>query len=191
MPVTVNSTKLQTRLRAFITNLYPAVASGLAAAAYETIQVVDNATRSEWSGDNTQIGFDIDSFSASIQGVTATGDGFGILNVNQMGTAADFEQIGTDTGLWHEGGHRGDAFRRFVIERPGQPEALAQLRKAIWGTTNPQWWFLEYGNEQFTGAFPVTRGSATINSALIDSAGNVQRVIEETVTSRLRAVGVY
>lgn len=190
MPVTADSLRLRTRLTNYIRTLRPAAMQAIQHAAEDTARFVQDTTRTNWSGDNSQIGFDIDSFAASIRAAEPIPEGFGILNVNRMGTAADFEQIGRGSGLWHEGGKRGDAFRRFILERPGASEDLAQLRKIVWGDTNPQWWFLEYGNESFAGAFPQRPGTFVIRESLLRSRGRVQRIISNIVNQRLRLAGV-
>lgn len=189
MPVSANSIRLRSRLSNYIRTLRPAAQSAINHAAADTIRNVQASVRTNWSDPNYQIGFDIDSFVASIREPETIPEGVGILNVNRMGTASDFEQIGQGSGLWHEGGKRGDAFRRFILERPGATEDLAQLRKIVWGNTNPQWWFFEYGNESFAGAFPQRPGTYAIRETLFRSRGRVQRIITNIVNQRLRLAG--
>ena len=191
MAVRANSRRLQSRVDKYTKILKPAALAGMHTAAGETIDEVQAQTRTQWQDDEYQVGFDVDSFASSIREVeTLEDDGYGIMNVERMGTAADFEEIGIGSGLWHDGGHRGDAFRRFVLERPGQKEALAQLRKAVWGDKNPQWWFFENGNEAFQGAFPQRPGTFVIRTTLIKASRKVRRTVENSVNELLRQSGV-
>lgn len=196
MAVRANSARLRTRLENYQRFLHEAAVQGAAASGLATVDLVQGATESQWSGDTSQIGFDINSFSRSIQGVEHIPDGVGILNVQKMGTAEDFEKIGKGSGLWHEGTKRGDAFRQFILERPGNSDSLAELRKVVWGDTNPQWWFLEYGNG-YAGAFPVRAGTLAITTALYDAgqggyAGSLfGRTMSDTVNEVLRRHGVF
>jgi hypothetical protein len=158
--------------------------------ANDTKNVVQNAARSDWSGETGQIGFDLGNWIHLTDTVEAVGDGrFGILNTERMGTAADFESIKGVSQLWHEGTRNAEQFRRFVVEKPGAPDRLAQERSAFWEGKEPQWWLLNYGNTQ-GGAFAPRAGTFTIERAAFDMAADAHRLISDKVNENLRSLGI-
>lgn len=189
MPVTVRTTRLQNRLKELQRELPRAVSGALATVAQTAIDIVQTNASSDWANNN-QIGFDVGLWNRTIDQVEVLpAGGFGILNVQRMGTEQDYEEIFRVPGAWHMGSRRGEAFGRFVIERPGRVEATASLRQAIWGDKQPQWFFLNDGNLQ-GGAFDPRPGTHTIERSAFEVADDVRRIVSDKVNDRLRSLGV-
>ncbi len=186
-----DATRFLNRLRTLTRELPKAAAAANAEVAHTTLTVVQNSAQAEWSNNN-QVGFSVDNWIHLTEPpeALAGGRGIGILNVNKMGTAADFERIKYVPDLWHRGKGGKAAFERLVIQKPGASDRLAQSRDAIWGGKEPQWWLMNYGSQQ-VGTYDPRPGTYTIERAAFDMAGGeVRRIVESTVNSRLRAAGV-
>lgn len=158
---TANGTRLIARLQAAIkiAEESPIV---LADVALDTIADVKANAAARLGGQEYQVGFDLDQFQENISRpgrlhVPAPGVGtIGILDVEQMGTADDFEAIGNVPGLFHQGTHdKHGTWRNVVYPDPQLRDEVATARQAVWGDRTPQWIMLENG---FTGngAFPST-----------------------------------
>lgn len=135
--------------------------------AFDTIADVQ-AEAATLAGQEYQVGFDLEQFQRNIASpgrlnVTAPGVGtIGILDVERMGTAADFDRIATtpgdrtNVGLFHEGtGDRHGTWRNIVYPDPDLRDEVARARQAVWGDRTPQWRLLDEGF-QGSGAFPAT-----------------------------------
>lgn len=198
MAVRVRTARLRSRLGRMARELPRAAAqANFELAEYAARQVVAQAEADGWRSESDQVGFDFDKWVSNARIVETTGEGsLGILNVQRMGTAEDFEKIAQspksvtrDELLWHTGLRMGDSFRRLIIERPANRTALAQARQAVWGDTTPQWWFKNYGN-LFAGAYPQSAGTYSIETAAFGVAGDVEQVISRYVNAYLKSVGL-
>lgn len=166
--------------------------------ARNTINLIQENARQDWSNSDDQVGFDVGKWNILIDRPEVLPEGgVGILNVNRMGTAEDFEAIAQspkeasrDTLLWHVGQRMGDSFRRLIIERPANLAALAEARQAIWGEKQPQWWFKNYGNFGYTGAYPTTMGTYTIETSAMAMSDDAERIVGQVVSNWLRSRGI-
>lgn len=128
--------------------------------AFDTIADVQ-AEAATLAGQEYQVGFDLDQFQRNIASpgrlnVTAPGVGtIGILDVERMGTAEDFERI-AHAGLFHQGTQdSAGVWRNIFYPDPELRQQVAEERQAVWGDKTPQWFLLNEGF-QGSGAFPAT-----------------------------------
>jgi hypothetical protein len=187
----ISATRFLNRLRTLQRELPRAASAANVKLADTTLTVVKNAGIAEWSSRGDQVGFNADNW-ANLAGPVEIihNHGLGILNVNRMGTADDFEKIKYVPQLWHRGRGGKASFDRLIMQKPGARERLAQERDAYWSPKEPQWWLLNYGN-QMQGSFNPVPGTYTIERAAFDMAGaETRRIVEDVVNSRLRAAGV-
>jgi len=158
---TANGTRLIARLRTAIkaAEASPAILPDIA---LDTISDVRANAAGRLAGQEYQVGFDLAQFDTNISSpgkltVTRPGVGtIGILDVERMGTADDFERIAAEPGLFHQGTEdRKGTWRNVVYPDPDLRAEVASERQAVWGDKTPQWIMLENG---FTGngAFPST-----------------------------------
>jgi hypothetical protein len=194
MSVTVNSVKLQNRLRRLATTLPVAAAQATNLAAEETIDVISNAIRAEWA-DNNQVGFDLDNFINIIsKRVPLQGGGIGILNTDEMGTADDFKNIYRIKGLWHYGTGSGERFGLFINQTSWIYDQVAEMirkRKYFWGDREPQWYLIEYGTTGSPGVYDPRAPTMTITTAALDMVPRVYAIVENTVNRILQRNGVF
>lgn len=185
----VNAQRLIGRLSALRRELPSAVSAALIASAQTTIDVMQNAARSEWGHDSHQIGFDVEQWNNTIsQMELLPGGGFGILNVQRMGTESDYEQIAHVRGAWHHGRRQAKRFETFIAQ-PGAAEDLAAIRQGIWGSKQPQWFLLNDGN-MYPGASDPRPGTHTIERVAFDMDPTVRKIVSDRVNNRLRTAGV-
>lgn len=190
MPVQVRTARLRRRLSGLQRNLASAVAGALASVAEATVSTVQSSAAVDWA-DGSQVGFDVQQFNRNIESVEVLPQGgFGILNVQRMGTESDYEQIAGVQGAWHMGTKRGSSFGRFIAARPSDVDEVAAIRQSIWGERTPQWFLLNDGNAQFVGSYAPRAGTHTIERAAFDMVGDVRRLVSDRVNSRLRSIGV-
>ena len=128
-----------------------------------------------------QVGFDLTQFQHNIAEpgplhVQGPGVGsIGILDVERMGTLADYEQIANRPGLYHQGTQdAAGVWRNVVYPDPALRAEVAVERQAVWGEKTPQWWLLKNGATG-NGAYPDTPahdfiGPATSEPNLIAKA---------------------
>lgn len=192
MPVTVNSTRLQKRLRDAIRYIPVAAEVAIYAGAYKVLNEVAIAVQARWSG-HEQIGFDIQNFLDIIVKIEEIpSGGIGILNVEKMGTAEDFERIRGPRRLWHQGTRNAERFGLFINQQGmffDQVAELAELRNAYWGNREPQWWLLEYGTLG-SGAYNPQPPNQAITETVLNSIPAVFSTIEDAATRMLRSRGV-
>lgn len=158
---TADGNRLIVRLQAAIkaAESSPAILPDIALA---TLAEVRSNADARLTGQEYQVGFDLNQFQNNIAqpgrlNIRAPGVGtIGILDVERMGTADDFEAIASVPGLFHQGTNdvRG-MWRNVVYPDPELRQEVAEERQAVWGDKSPQWILLEEG---FTGsgAFPST-----------------------------------
>ena len=131
---TADGTRLIARLQAAIkiAEESPIV---LADVALDTIADVKANAAARLTGQEYQVGFDLDQFQENISRpgrlhVPAPGVGvIGILDVEEMGTAEDFEAIGSIPGLFHQ--HTGDThgtWRNIVYPDPALRDEVEDAR---------------------------------------------------------------
>ena len=192
MAVRARTARLRSRLRRLQTELPRAASRGAYDAAEGVKNFVQVQVQQDWQGaESQQVGFDLGNFIRIIDDVEVTGEGgYGILNINKMGTAEDFEQIAGVPTMWHMGLRMGDSFRRLIVEKPATRQMLAADRQTIWGSKEPQWWFMNYGNLGMPGAYPVHAGTYSIEDIAYSSAGSVQDIVERSVNEYLTTRGI-
>jgi hypothetical protein len=175
-----------------------AAAAGTVNLARQNINLIKTQTSSDWS-DNSQVGFDLENWHNLISDIEPIegGQGFGILNVQKMGTAEDFEQIAEPRnsrnrpGMWHVGTGRYESFRQLVWDRPDVSAEVARLRSAAWAGKEPQWWLLNYGNLGMSGAFDPRPGTFSIESVAYGwGSADIDSVVSSAVNDRLRRLGI-
>jgi hypothetical protein len=199
MAVRVRTARLRSRLQRMARALPEAADSATWGLAHTTsYEVIQKAISDGWGTDDDQVGFDFQlwiDLARPVERVEEI-DGYGILNVERMGTADDFERIyqsprsvTRDEMLWHTGRRMGDSFRRLIVERPANKAALAEARQAVWGDKAPQWWFKNYGN-LFAGAYPMKPGTYSIEMAAFDVAGRMEIEVSRYVNAYLRREGL-
>ena len=165
-------------------------------AAYDAAEGIKNFIQvqvgQDWANaESEQVGFDLSNFNRIIDDVEVVeGGGFGILNIQKMGTAEDFEAIAGVPDLWHMGRRMNDSFRRLIMDRPANRNMLADARNAVWGDKEPQWWFLNYGNVGRVGAYPVHQGTFSIEQIAFTSERSVEEIVERSVNEYLVSRGI-
>lgn len=171
MPMRADASHLKSRLNGIIqaTRLAP---YALSEVAVQTIYDVSSNALSRLAGREDQVGFDLAQFLQNIRDpgnleVSGARGSVGILDTIMMGTAEDFEKISDldpERHLWHQGGKRGDVFKRAVFDYPDIREELARDRQTIWAERTPQWYLMEYG---YTGGgeYPDVPAAHFIQSA--------------------------
>ena len=157
---TANASRLLSRLNAAIkvAENSPIVLPDIA---LETIADVKDIAAGRLEGQEYQVGFDLAQFQENISApgrLRMRGPGvgtIGILDVEKMGTRADFDSIG-EAGLFHQGTHdRKGIWRNVVYPDLELREEVAEERQAVWGDRTPQWFLLNDGWSG-SGAFPAT-----------------------------------
>lgn len=166
-------------------------------AQYAVRQAHQHAADSGWATDNEQIGFDFAKWLNNTRTPQVVDDRVGIFNVRVMGTYEDFERIsqapksGIDKEdmLWHTGMRMDDSFRRLIMQRPANRQALSEARRQVWGDVTPQWWLLNYGN-QGTGAANPKDGSFSIEQGGWNASVDMDEIVSRTVNAHLRREGL-
>lgn len=191
MAIRTRTARLRSRLQRLSRELPTAATGG----AYDAAEAVKNFVHvqisQDWQGAATrQVGFDMGHFMDITDRVEAVEGSLGIFNVQRMGTADDFEAISGVPDLWHMGMRMNDSFRRLIIERPANRDMLADARKSVWGDKEPQWWFLNYGNVGYAGAYPTHPGTFSIEQVAFTSDRSVEQIVERSVNEYLRQRGI-
>lgn len=147
MAVVANAAAVKNRLARMRSGLFAAGEDAAKATMSQTISNVENSfASSAVSSLVEQVGFDPAQFFRNIQPIIRVAPGlYGILDVDLMGTASDFEEIAGVKGLWHQGSGSGQAFRRRVFENPIRNLYVSAQRRRVWAPRTPQWILLEYG----------------------------------------------
>jgi hypothetical protein len=173
-------------------DLPTAVERGTFRAADGMSNQIQERVRSDWSNaESQQVGFNLFNFNRIIDKVHRTEDNsWSILSLPEMGTEEDFERIAGIPNLWHMGMRMGDSFRRLVLSSPGVRASLAEERSAAWGDKEPQWWFLNYGNQGRAGAYPTHAGTYSIETVAFTSSQSVREIVERSVNEYLVQRGI-
>lgn len=142
----------------------------LSEVALDTIAAVQRSAVASLSGQESQIGFDLEQFLNIISrpgplGMGPPGVGsIGVFDTELMGTAADFELIANIPGLFHQHtGDRAGIWRNIVYPSEGLREEVALERQSEWRGKQPQWYLLHEGTSG-DGAYPDTAPNPFIES---------------------------
>lgn len=191
MPVQVDSSRMQRRLRGLRRALPVMAAAGLVDAVKETSDHISNRVAAEWT-DHNQVGFDLDNFLAIIRRSEPIEGGVGLLNTERMGDSERFERIRGVPGLWHQGTGNADRFGLFINQLSMFFDQVADLvtdRKRRWGNTEPQWYLIEYGTFG-TAAYDPRPPKMTITTAALDMVPRVYSIVERAANRILRERGL-
>lgn len=198
MATRVRTARLRSRLRRMVEELPKAADSAAFTSAQIAIERAhQHAADSGWAVNNEQVGFDFGLWMENTRNVEYVDEHWAIFNVRRMGTYEDFERIrqparsgiSREDMLWHTGMRMNDSFRRLIMDRPANRQALAEARREVWGDTTPQWWLLNYGN-QGTGAANPKDGSFSIEQGGWEVAVDMDDIVSRTVNAHLRREGL-
>lgn len=171
MAIRAEASAVKRRIAKLRTGLFSAAEEATRRTAERTIQRVGNNAIVRTAGEHQrQVGFDMVQFLDNLDGVVRIAPGrYAILDTERMGTLDDLEKIRGVKNLWHFGGGQGMKFEKIVLNIARNRQLVEGGRRAVWGTTTPQWIILENGSSTGDGQ-PVPPANF-IRSVVADEFG--------------------